>query len=174
MNAQKTLGERNEGSQSTKQAAMQSAPAKDARTLLPRCARIAALLTGLASLASVVGCAAENDDPELAGSEQELRASAMDSEELPASASVQKVATTVQVAPTVQQAPGGSWTAVQTGGTTVFGGGTIVVAFTRDPDGAWHCVGDADCNKMFASGVCTGGILDSSCDTTSGVQCWCY
>lgn len=168
MHAQKTLGGRNEGSQSTKAAATQVARAKDVRALLSRRARIAALLTGLASLASVAGCAAEDDDPELAGSEQALRASAMDSEALPENASMQKVATTVQ------QAPTGSLTAVQTGGTTVFGSGTIVVAFTRDPDGAWHCVGDADCNKMFLSGVCKGGILDSSCDTTSGVQCWCY
>jgi hypothetical protein len=168
MNAQKTLGEHSEGSQSTNEAATQSARAKDVRVLLSRRARSVALLTGLASLASVVGCGAERDDPELGGSEQELRASAMDSEALPASESMQKVATTAQ------QAPRGSATAVQTGGTTVFGSGTTVVAFTRDPDGAWHCVGDADCNKMFLSGVCTGGILDSSCDTTSGVQCWCY
>ena len=28
------------------------------------------------------------------------------------------------------------------------------------------CVGDDNCNKMFGSGACTGGMLSTNCDTS--------
>jgi hypothetical protein len=168
MSAGKTFGPSNEAAPPT-----HAAPAKPVRADAPlaftsRRARNVALLVGLSALASMAGCAAEtDDDPELAASEEALRMATDDMQVTAPVAKPRQVATAPQVA-------SGSWTAVQTGGGTVFGGGTVVVNFTRDPDGAWHCTGDADCNKMFLSGVCKGGILDSSCDTTAGVECWCY
>lgn len=116
-----------------------------------------AVLLGLGLLSGALGCADEREELELEESAQQLKVSSMLSgDAVVAQASTRKLG------------------ALQTGGGGVLAGGTIVVAFTQDPDGAWHCHGDADCNRMFLSGVCKGGILDSSCDTTRGVECWCY
>jgi hypothetical protein len=168
MSAHETLGQSNGCTQQTKDTVLSPLDSKAPRATLSRRGRIVALLVGSVSLASVVGCgtegdALEADAPEVAESEQALKIA---TDAPAASASARQVATAPR-ASAVKVA------ALPSGGVTVFGQGTIVVAFTRDPDGAWHCIGDADCNKMFSAGVC-GGILDSSCDTTGTVQCWCY
>jgi hypothetical protein len=165
MSAAKTLEQTNERTQRTEHTSVKRARARarERRASAWRFAHIVALLVG--SSATVVGCAAESDDAEIETSEQALMASANEVDVV-ASPSTRQLAK-------APRADATSWTVAQTPGTG-FGGGTTVVNFSQDPDGAWHCKGDADCNKMFSSGLCKGGILDSSCDTTGTVECWCY
>lgn len=165
MSVAKTLDQTNGRRQRSEHPLVKPARVGERRASASSFARIVALL--LVSSAAIVGCAAESDDVDVASSEQALMASANESD-VAASAS----ASTRQVVK-APRASAASWTLAQNPG-TVFGGGTVVVNFSQDPDGAWHCKGDADCNKMFSSGLCKGGILDSSCDTTGTVECWCY
>jgi hypothetical protein len=128
--------------------------------------RMAAQLVRGMMLACLGACAEDLDEQDLAEGDHALTST--DGSASTFTRMNTRFETAVRSAPTVTS------TAFPSGGGSVFGSGTTVVAFSRDPDGAWHCKGDADCNRMFSSGVCEGGILDSSCDTTSGVECWCY
>lgn len=164
MHARETVGRSNERTAATAQVAVAPARAEREGAFASRYARVATWIAGLFSMAVVVGCGADADEADTAGSQQALSATTEPSDAFVASANKAQVTTVRATNATGVRSPGGA----------VLGRGTVVVAFSRDPDGAWHCVGDADCNKMFSAGVCTGGILDSSCDTTGQVECWCY
>lgn len=163
MHARETVGRSNERP-ATRQGAAAPVFANREWAFTSKYTRVARAIAALFSLATVVGCGADTDEADTAESQQALATTTSASDVFAASANKAQGTTGRATNVTGVRSPGGA----------VFGQGTVVVAFSRDPDGAWHCVGDADCNKMFSAGVCTGGILDSSCDTTGQVECWCY